>query len=198
MAHQSMFSGILSFFSLRPLAIALAGFSFLAAGLSGCASSRSLGASLDDLEANAVLKRVLFTDRSHDYGDIDLTLFEGRLMLTGTMQSEEGRRKLVENAWKATGVKQVIDEVFVGDETPIGQGLEDSRIDAALRAKLLADGDIRSSDVKIAVSNRVVYLLGVARDRDQLEEVISLARNTSGVSKVVSHMLYLDNLERRI
>lgn len=176
----------------------LAGIVFALSSLSACGSSRSLGASLDDLEANAVLKRVLFTDRSHDYGDIDLTVFEGRLMLTGTMQSEEGRRKLVENAWKATGVKQVIDEVFVGDETPLGQGLEDSRIDAALRTKLLADRDVRSSDVKIAVSNGVVYLLGVARDRDQLEQIVSKARTTNGVSKVVSHMLYLDNLSRRL
>ena len=173
--------------------LALAGLAFAALALPACGTSRTLGASLNDLEANAVLKRVLFTDRSHDYGDIDLTLFEGRLMLTGTMQSEEGRRKLVENAWKATGVKQVIDEVFVGDETPLGQGLEDSKIDASLRAKLVADGNVRSSNVKIAVSNSVVYLLGVARDRDQLEQIIAHARNTGGVSKVVSHMLYLDS-----
>lgn len=178
-------------------------FALLALGLcgmtavAGCASSRSLGASIDDMESNATLKTVLFTDRNHDYGDIDLTIFEGRLLLTGTMASEEGRRKLVENAWKAENIEQVIDEIFVGDKTRFGQGFDDSRIDTSIRAKLVADGNIRSTDVKIAVSNGVVYLLGVARDRAQLEEVISHSRTTSGVSKVVSHMVYLDSVARR-
>ncbi|MEL6359559.1 MAG: BON domain-containing protein [Pseudomonadota bacterium] len=168
------------------------------ANLPSCASSRTLGSSIDDLESNATLKRVLFTDRSHDYGDVDLTLYEGRLLLTGTMASEDGRRKLIENAWRAESVDQVIDEIFVGDKTPFGQGLTDSRVDAALRTKLITDKGVSSGSIKIAVSNGVVYLLGTARDRDQLERVVGHARGVGGASKVVSHVLYLDNPARQL
>ena len=166
--------------------------------LGACATSRSLDQSFDDLGANAKLKEVLLTDRSYDYGDVDLTIFEGRLLLSGTMRSEAGREKLLANAWKAGGVKQVIDEVYVGDKTPFGQGLEDGRIDAALRAKLIADDDVKSSDVKIAVSNGVVFLLGVTRDQQSLDRLLTLARNTGGVTKVVSHVLFADAPERRL
>ncbi len=156
--------------------------------LGACASSRNLDQAFSDLSGNAELKGVLFADRTHDYGDVDITLYEGRLMLTGTMKSDSGRAKLIENAWKADGVKEVIDEVFVGDGTGFGQGVEDSRIDQVLRARLIGDKDVVSGDYKIAVSNAVVYLLGAARSQAELDRAVELARTVAGVEKVVSHV----------
>lgn len=157
--------------------------------LSACASSRNLDESVADIGADAQLKAVLFADRSHDYGDVDITIFEGRLLLTGTMKSEEGRQKLIANAWKAEGVDQVIDEILVGDGTSLGQGFEDARIDAALRARLIADDEVKSADFKASVSKGVVYLLGVSRSEAQLNEALEIARSIGGVEKVVSHVL---------
>lgn len=159
-----------------------------ALALSACASSRNLDDSFADLSGNAELKSVLFSDRTHDYGDVDITLYEGRLLLTGTMPTEAGREKLIENAWKAENVKEVIDEVFIGDGTSMGQGFEDARIDNALRLKLMTDKDVVGSHYKIAVSGAVVYLLGVARSEAELERALELARTVAGVEKVVSHV----------
>ena len=156
--------------------------------LGACASSRNLDQTFSDMSGNAELKAVLFADRTHDYGDIDITLFEGRLLLTGTMRSESGRAKLIENAWKAENVDEVIDEIIVGEKTPFGQGFEDARIDQVLRARLIAGKDVSSSEYKMSVSNGVVYLLGAARSQAELEEAVALARTTSGVKKVVSHV----------
>jgi osmotically-inducible protein OsmY len=156
--------------------------------LGACASSRNLDQTFSDMSGNAELKAVLFADRTHDYGDIDITLFEGRLMLTGTMRSESGRTKLIENAWKAENVDEVIDEIIIGEKTAFGQGFEDARIDQVLRARLIADKEAASSDYKIAVSNGVVYLLGAARSQAGLDEALELARTIASVEKVVSHV----------
>ena len=156
--------------------------------LAACASSRSLDDSFSDLGGNADLKGILFTDRTHDYSDVDITLFEGRLMLTGTMRTEAGHTRLIENAWKAGGVRQIIDEVVVGEKTSFGQGLADTRIDQTLKARLIADGDIASGRYKIAVSRGVVYLIGAARSEMEHEEALSLARTIGGVERVVSHV----------
>lgn len=160
----------------------------LASVLGACATSRSLDESFADLSGNAELKAVLFTDRSHNYSDVDITLYEGRLLLTGTMASEEGHAKLIANAWKADSVDEVIDAIFVGDRTSFGQGFEDARIDQTLRTKLIADGDVVSTDYKIAVSGAVVYVIGAAANEAQRTEVIELARSISGVEKVVSYI----------
>lgn len=173
---------------MKPMIAALACAALSLAG-AGCASSRNLDESVADIGANAELKGVLFADRSHDYGDIDITIFEGRLMLTGTMKSEDGRRKLIENAWKADGVDQVIDEILVGDGTSLGQGIEDSRIDATLRTRLIADGDVKAGSFKTSVSKGVVYLLGVTSSERQLNAALDIARSIGGVEKVVSHVL---------
>ncbi len=164
--------------------------SVLAAALaiSACASSRNLDEAFTDMSSGAELKSVLFSDRTHDYGDVDITLYEGRLMLTGTMPTEAGREKLIENAWKADNIDEVIDEVFVGDDTSFGQGVEDSRIDQTLRLRLTTDKAVIGSHYKIAVSGATVYLLGVARSEAELERVVELARTIAGVEKVVSHV----------
>lgn len=165
-------------------------FLFVAAvlAIAGCASSRSLDKSFSDLSANADLKGVLFTDRTRDYSDIDITVFEGRLMLTGTMRSEDGRKKLIENAWKANGVTQIIDEIFIGDKTPFGQGFEDTRIDQTLRARLLTSENVTSGNYKIAVSNGAIYLIGSANTQPEIDAAIAMARSISGVNQVVSHV----------
>lgn len=160
--------------------------------IAGCASSRSLDKSFNDLSANADLKGVLFIDRSHDYSDIDITVYEGRLLLTGTMRSDDGRKKLIENAWKADGVEQIIDEIFVGDKTPFGQGFEDTRIDQTLRARMIASEVVKSGDYKIAVSNAVIYLIGLASGQREIDEATNLARSISGARKVVSYVILLN------
>ena len=156
--------------------------------LSACASSRSLGESITDISADAQLKGVLLADRSHDYADIDLTVYEGTLLLTGTMRTTEGRDALIANAWKAGGVEKVIDEVVVGEKTSFGQGVEDSRIEAALRARFITDENVKSGDFKIAVSGGAVYLLGAARDAGQIARANEIASGLTGVSRVVSHV----------
>lgn len=163
---------------------------FLAAALalSACASSRNLDQSFADLTGNTELKAVLFADRSHDYSDIDITLFEGRLLLTGTMRSESGRAKLVENAWKADNIKEVIDEILIAEKTPFGQGFEDSRIDQVLRTRLITEKGVSSAEYKIAVSGAVVFLIGAARSQEELDKSLQIARTVAGVEKVVSYV----------
>lgn len=160
---------------------------FLAAA--ACASSPTLSGAVNDLGSDAELKAILVADRTHDYSDVDLTIFEGRLMLTGSVASEDARRRLVENAFRASGVDQVIDEIFVGDRTPFRRGVSDSRIDAAIKTKYIASGDVRSGNYKIAVSSGVVFLLGVARDQKELDAALKIASETAGVRSVVSHVL---------
>lgn len=161
--------------------------------LSGCASSRSFGSNVDDVSADASLKRVLLFDRDYDYSDIDITIFEGRAMLTGTMRSPEGQVRLVENAFKAPNITQVIDETILAPKTRISQGFKDGRIDQSLRARLIADRGISNRNFKVSVSGGITYVIGVARDETELSRVLNLAQSIGGTRGVVSHILYQDD-----
>ncbi len=178
--------------SNRLTAFALAILSAAPLSLSGCAMSRSLSASFQDMDANEAIDARLGEDQQYDFGDVDLTVFEGRAMLTGTVRDAAAQRRLVEHALRTENVVQVIDETLIGDKTSFGRGLGDARIDAALRTRLTANSKVRGGDVKFAVSQGAVYLIGVARDREALESILKTARAVGDVSLVVSHIIYID------
>ena len=167
------------------------------AALTACGTSRNLDSTFGDIGMNTELKSALFADRNFDYSDIDLTVYEGRLLLTGTMRSEAGRQALITNAWTVEGLKQVIDEIKITERTSFGQGFEDTRIDQTLRAKLVADTNVAGVDYKIAVSGATVYLLGATREQKQLERVLHHASTTAGVEKVVTYVEVRDDVAMR-
>lgn len=174
----------MTFSFARLLAIA-----FIAITLGACASSRSLDENFTDFSASSDLRGILFSDRNHDYGDVDITMHEGRLLLTGSMRTEQGRTKLIENAWKADGVDQVIDEIVISEKTGFSQGFEDTRIDQVLRARLIGAENVTSGRYKIAVSQSVVYLIGLARNQEEVNSALQIASSIAGVEKVVNHVL---------
>ncbi|WOI53521.1 BON domain-containing protein [Parvularcula sp. LCG005] len=176
------------FRSLTVLAIALS--------MTACVTNRSLGEGLDDSASNLTLKRYLFADNAHDYGDVDITVFESRLLLSGTVRTTEARRALAQKAAMVSTVDDVLNEVIVGPKTGIRQGAADALIDERLGAALLADNGVFSSNYKIAVSQGTVYLLGVAQGPEELGRVTGQAQAISGVKNIVSHVIYVGDPKR--
>lgn len=159
--------------------------------LAGCSTSRTLGGSVDAIGSEATLKSRLFTDRNHDYGDVDLTLSQGRLLLTGTMRTEEGRAVLVERARTVKGVDEVIDSIVVGEKTTGREGFEDGRIHEEVRARWISRRSVDSRNFKMAVSQGVVYVIGQAKDETERQSALDAARGVKGVSRVVSFVTLL-------
>jgi osmotically-inducible protein OsmY len=165
--------------------------------LSACVQNRSFGESIDDAGADIALKTKLLTDRSIDTSDIDASVYEGRLLLAGTVPSAEDHRRLLEQARGLSSVREVIDEVRIGARTPPRQGAKDALINQKLGAALLADNGIYRSNYQIVVSQGTVYLLGVAQGPNELERVTGHAATIDGVADVVSHVIFVGDPRRR-
>ena len=177
---------------LRPV-LAAASLALLAA----CAQNRTLGEGIDDVGADLNLKRQLLFDRDITTADVDLAVFEGRLLLTGTVPTEADHQGLLDRARSITSVREVIDEVSVGAKTPRGQGLKDALIDERLGAAMLADAGVYRANYQVAVSQGVVYLLGVAQGPNELRRVTDHASTIDGVQEVVSHVVFVGDPRRR-
>ncbi|MBB4657577.1 BON domain-containing protein [Parvularcula dongshanensis] len=178
---------------LASLLAALAALSLTA----GCVQNRSLGDSFGDATTDLNLKRQLLTDRTIKTGDIDASVFEGRLLLTGTVPTEADHQALLTKARNLSGVREVLDELRIGRKTTMRQGLTDAAIDQKLGAALLTDNGIYRANYQIVVSQGTVYLLGVAQGPNELERVTSHAATIDGVNNVVSHVLYVGDPRRR-
>lgn len=174
--------------------LAAAAFSLSA---TACVQNRTIGGGVDDTTSDVSLKTKFLQDGKYDYSDVDITVFEGRIMLTGSMQTLEGKQHVAVLAGKATNVQEVLDEIEVGMRTPFQQGTTDALIDEKLGFALLADNGIIRGNYQIAVSHGVVYLLGVAQGPEELKRVTEHARTIKGVRKVVSHVIYVGDPRRQ-
>ena len=178
----------------RPIASALLAATLLT--LPACVQNRTLGEGIDDVGADLNIKQRLLRDRTIDTSDVDVSIFEGRVLLAGTVPSEADRAALVEKARAVPSVREVIDEVRLGGQTKPGQGARDAVIDERLGAALLADNGVYRGNYQIIVSQGTVYLLGVAQGPNELERVVGHARSVPGVTDVVSHVVFVGDPRR--
>ena len=173
-----------------------------AAGVASVAQERSIGDGFDDFASDLEIKQkyaeVELDAERRPFKDVDVTVYEGRVLLTGTAVSDQDRNEAKKLAWTASHVAEVIDEIVVGPKTTRSQGLNDGWIDSKLRAKLTADRKVKALNYEIAVSQGAVYVLGLARSQEELDRLTDYARTLRGVRKVVSHVQFVTDPDRRL
>ncbi len=119
---------------------------------------------------------------------LDMTVNQGRVLLTGVVQDPQHRVEAVRMAWKPKGVKQVINEITVADSDGIVGYAKDSWIGTRLRSALIFDRDVESINYSIDVVQGTVFLMGFAQDQRELDHVIGIARTIPNVTRVASYV----------
>ncbi|HLJ65314.1 MAG TPA: BON domain-containing protein [Stellaceae bacterium] len=173
------------------LAPTLSGCILLAAGAGAGAGyeasqERGLGETGNDIAIRSEVSQS-WTQFNFDLQkDLDATVYQGRVLITGRVPSEEWRAEAVKRAWQVKDVKEVYDEIEVGPTTSFGRDFNDGTITTRLRSEITFDSDIRSVNYSITTVNGVVYLMGSARTQAELDAVMNHARNLKDVKRVIS------------
>jgi osmotically-inducible protein OsmY len=124
---------------------------------------------------------------------VDLSVNEGRVHLTGTVPTPEMRLQAVKLVWQVEGVRQVLDDIDVGqDRTTAGSYARDVWISTQLRSDLLFDRAVDSVNYSVETVEGTVYLMGVAQNQAELDRVTNYARNIGSVKRVVSYVRMKD------
>lgn len=160
------------------------------------AQERSVGDRIDD---NGIALRIndafLQKDVDNLFADISTTIFEGRVMLTGSVKDEQHRTQAESLVWPIPGVVEVINEVQVAPNS-FADYSKDVYLANAVRSKLLLTKRIKSSNFATSSVNGIVYIMGVAQDQQERANVVEVARRINGVKEVISHIILVDD-ERR-
>lgn len=163
----------------------------------GAAEERGLEGAIDDTKIRAEISNLWFQQNFDMFRDVTLSVSEGRVMLTGSVAKPETRIDAVRLAWQAAGVRQVIDEIQVTDQSGFLDYSRDVLIANNLRTRLMFDEHVKNVNYTVDVVNGVVYVMGIAQNQDELDRVIAHARDISNVKRVVSHVLLKDDPKRR-
>lgn len=158
------------------------------AAMVGAAQERGLEQAVDDNEIAFEINRKLLAKDSSLYRGVSTQVQKGRVLLTGTVPKAEDRVAVTRIVWSIGGVKEVINELNVGESGGFAQSMSDTSISTKLRTRLLGDKNVSSINYSIETVRGTVYLMGTAINQAELDRVVAHARDISGVRNVVSYV----------
>jgi len=119
---------------------------------------------------------------------VDVNVNDGAVLLTGKVKTPEEKVLATKLTWEVRGVREVVNEIQLTDKSSIKDVAKDLAASAQLRGKLIADNSLSSLNFSIDVVNGTVYLSGVAADAEQMNRVVSHARELRFAQQVVNYI----------
>lgn len=156
-------------------------------GVVQATSERGIGGFFTDTAIQGRINKHWFDSDADISKRLDLTVNEGRVLITGQARDQEQKLNATRLCWEVDGVKEVINEASVEGSTTISTYAKDLWITTKLRTFMLFDGDIAGRNYTIDTVKKVVYLMGYARNQQELDRVTTQASTIDGVERVVSY-----------
>ena len=161
------------------------------------AEERSIRTVISDTALKlAVNKGLVESSFENLFWTVKTTVFEGRVLLTGGVETEQLRDQASEIVWAVDGVREVLNELQVVRDKSVADSVRDKMIVVSLHSKIAGDKKITGINYKIVTYNRTIYLIGVAQTQDELDRVVTYARSIRYVRRLVNYVLLVQD-ERR-
>lgn len=161
------------------------------------AQERPADKAASDAAIRAEINYLWATHSAVVYRKVDMSVIEGRVVLTGSVINPQTRIDAARLAWQADGVKEVDNEIQVEDQSGLVDKARDAWIAAKLKSRILVDSGVKSINYSIDVVNGTVYLMGIAQNEDELKRVENHARDMRYVHAVVNYVRLKDDPRRK-
>lgn len=144
---------------------------------------RTTGEQVEDqaieMKTAAEMRR-LFEDKAR----VNATSYAGLLLLTGDVPTAQDKQKAEEAAKQVEKVKRVVNELRVGDVTPVSVRTNDTWLTSKVRSTLINTKEVPSRTILVTTERGVVYLLGKVTDPEG-QRAAKATASVSGINKVV-------------
>jgi osmotically-inducible protein OsmY len=169
-----------------------------AGATAGVAASeeRGLKGAGNDALIRVEINKAWITEDFDTFNRLNLQIYEGRVLISGRVPNQANADRVVELAWRAEDVREVISEIEIAEGGGLNDFANDALINARLDSELLFDSKISSINYSTRSVAGTVYLLGVAQDREELDRVFRVTRSIPNVKRVVSHVILKDDPRR--
>lgn len=154
------------------------------------AEDRSFSQLATDAEIRLDLNKKLLGGAYRDlFLDVSTNVFEGRVMLTGSVKTLANKNRISALAQDITGVRTIYNDVQVTDQGGFKSTANDVWIEAKLKARLVAEKGVGSINLRWRVVNGVVYVIGRMRTEAEMGKVLTVIRDVDHVTRVVNHIV---------
>jgi hyperosmotically inducible protein len=118
---------------------------------------------------------------------VEVQTREGVVYLTGVVDTEDARREAGRLTWRTANVNGVVNDLTVGERT-VGSWVDDVMISSQVKAKLIANTEIKARDIDVSSSQGVVTLIGRVGSSLIKSDAERIARGTKGVRDVSNEL----------
>ncbi|MBQ4856833.1 division/outer membrane stress-associated lipid-binding lipoprotein [Pseudoalteromonas sp. MMG007] len=152
---------------------------------------RTIGSQIDDnnieIKASIALSEV---ERIEKFANVDAVSVNGIVLLVGQVPNEEIKNEAQRTIENVSGIRKIHNQIRIGSNIGITTQTHDSWLTSKVKAQLLTAKDISSNNIKVVTENAEVFLMGLVSDAESTQAV-NIARNVSGVERVIKAFEYL-------
>ena len=166
----------------------------LGTGVSIALDPRSLGTQIDDSIMQQNLRaRLITADKSYIIS-VKTKILDGRIFLTGKVNSVEDKLNITKLAWEIKGARSVNNDLQIKEKFDFKRSAKDLLITSQLRAALIGSKKIKAVNYNIDTYKKKIYVYGIAQNKTERDEVIKEAKQILDVKDVVTSIFLVDDL----
>ena len=163
-------------------------------GVSVALDPRSIGTQIDDnIMQKSLTGRLVVEDKNYLLS-INTKVLDGRIFITGKVDDPEDKLKITKMAWETKGVRSVKNDIIIKEEFNFQQSAKDLLITSQLRAALIINKAIKSTNYNIDTYKKKIYIYGIAQTKEEQKEVIKEAKEILDVEAVVASIILVEDL----
>jgi hyperosmotically inducible periplasmic protein len=149
----------------------------------------TVGTTIDDSAITTKVKSALLADDGVKGLDIKVETNKGEVQLSGFVDNQIQIDRATAVARGVEGVKNVINNMTLkAATTSAGEKIDDGIITTKVKAALLAEENIKSTDISVVTRDGEVQLSGFVENQTQIDRATEVARGVEGVKNVINEM----------
>ena len=150
---------------------------------------RSLGTVVDDATIKLNLSAKFLQSENRLFLDVNSNVTEGRVLLTGLVDTQEIRIEAVRKVWEINGVREVINEIEVGNKTTLKEYMNDLWINTQVKSLAAKTIGLRSFSYNFETIKGKVYIAGITSRPEQLQAIVESTKTIKGVNEIVNYVV---------
>ena len=158
-------------------------------GVSIAFDPRTVGTQMDDsIMQKNLAARILIKDKKYLLS-VKSKVLDGRIFLTGKVDSPEEKLLLTKIAWETKGARSVRNDIKIKEEFNFKRSAKDILITTQLRTAIILNKNIKATNYQIDTYKKKIYVYGIALTSEEKDLVISEAKEILDVEDVIASII---------
>ena len=163
-------------------------------GVSVALDPRTVGTQIDDSIMQKTISAKILTKDKKYLLSVKTKVLDGRIFITGKVDSPEEKLLITKIAWETKGARSVRNDIKIKEEFNFKQSAKDVLITSQLRTALIVNKNIKATNYQIDTYKKKIYIYGISLTLEERDLVISEAKEILDVEDVIASIILVEDL----